>query len=244
MKAYKIIEPDIDAVCLKAAADIQRLVQQSVADNGEFTIALAGGTTPKKLFQILAKPPFSTSIPWGKTRIFFGDERSVDPTHIDSNYAMANKYLLSQISIDPLRVHRIQSELQPEDAAEAYNTALGAFLPLNNLNQPVFDLVLLGLGDDGHVASLFPGTDILNVTDKRAAAVWVESKNTWRISITMPAINSAHNVWLLVTGEGKSDIVDRVFKYPSVAKPLPVEMLKPQTGVTWYLDEAAAKWIK
>jgi len=244
MQAYKIIEHDIDAVCLKAAADIQRLAQQSIADNGEFTIALAGGSTPKKLFQILAKPPFSTSIPWGKTHIFFGDERSVGPTHIGSNYAMANKYLLSQISIDPTRVHRIQSELEPEAAAEAYNTVLGAILPLNSINQPVFDLILLGLGDDGHVASLFPGTDILNVANKRAAAVWVESKNTWRISITLPAINSARNVWLLVTGESKCDIVDQIFKYPSVATPLPVEMLKPQTGVTWYLDEAAAKWIK
>ena len=244
MQAYKIIKPDIDSVCLKAAADIQRLAQQCVSDHGEFTIALAGGTTPKKLFQVLAKPPFSNSMPWGKTRIFFGDERSVGPTHIDSNYAMANKYLFSQISIDPLRVHRIQSELEPEDAAEAYNILLGAFLPLNNINQPVFDLVLLGLGDDGHVASLFPGTDILNVTDKSVAAVWVESKNTWRISITLPTINSARNVWLLVTGESKSDIVDHIFKYPSVAKPLPVEMLKPDAGVTWYLDEAAAKWIK
>ncbi len=244
MQAYKIIKPDIGAVCLEAADDILRLAQQCVADSGEFNIALAGGTTPKRLFQILAKPPYSTSIPWGKTHIFFGDERSVSPTHIDSNYAMANKYLLSHINIDPLRVHRIHSELDPEDAANAYNTVLGSFLPLNDQGQPVFDLILLGLGDDGHVASLFPGTDILSVTDKRAAAVWVESKNTWRISITMPTINSAHNVWLLVTGDSKCDIVDTVFKYPSITRPLPVEMLKPQTGVTWYLDEAAAKWLK
>ena len=244
MQTYKIIKPDIEAVCMKAAEDILRLAQQCVADNGEFTIALAGGTTPKKLFQILAKPPYSTSIPWGKTHIFFGDERSVAPNHPDSNYAMANTQLFKHINIDPLRIHRIQSELEPQVAAEAYNTLLGAFLPLNKLNQPVFDLVLLGLGDDGHVASLFPGSDILEIIDKRAAAVWVESKNTWRISITLPAINSARNVWLLVTGESKCDIVDHVFKYPSVTHPLPIELLKPETGVTWYLDEAAAKWIK
>ncbi len=244
MQKYKIIKPDIDAVCLKAAEDLLRLAQQCVTNHGEFNIALAGGTTPKKLFQILAKPPYSTAIPWGKTRIFFGDERSVGPTHADSNYAMANKYLLSHISIDPLRVHRIQSELDPEEAAKAYNAVLGGYIPLNDLNQPIFDLVLLGLGDDGHVASLFPGTDVLTVTDKSAAAVWVESKNTWRISITLPVINSARNVWLLVTGENKCDIVEHVFKYPSVAHPLPVEMLQPQSGVTWYLDEAAAKWLK
>lgn len=244
MNTYKIVKPDIDIVCLKAAEDILRLAQQCVADNGEFTIALAGGTTPKRLFQVLAKPPFSNAIPWGKTHIFFGDERAVDPTHRDSNYAMARKYLLSKISIDPLRIHRIQAELEPKDAADAYNTILKALLPLNSDKRPVFDLVLLGLGDDGHVASLFPDTDILSVTDKHAAAVWVESKNTWRISITLPTINSARNVWLLVTGKGKCDIVDHIFKYPSVAKPLPVELLKPQAGLTWYLDEAAAKWIK
>ena len=244
MKPYKIIEPDIDAVCVKAAEDILRLAQQCVADNGEFSIALAGGTTPKRLFQVLAKPPFSTAIPWGKTHIFFGDERSVDPTHPDSNYAMAHKYLLSNISIDPLRIHRIQAELEPNDAAEAYHTLLNALLPLNDNKHPIFDLILLGLGDDGHVASLFPGTDIISVTNKHAAAVWVESKQTWRISITLPTINSARNVWLMVTGESKCDIVDRIFKYPSVTQPLPVELLQPQTGLTWYLDEAAAKWIK
>jgi len=244
VQTYKIIKPNIEAVCLNAAEDLLRLAHQCVAENGEFNIALAGGSTPKKLFQILASPPFSTAIPWGKTHIFFGDERSVAPTHADSNYAMATKYLFSHINIDPLRIHRIQAELDPTLAAEAYSTVLKAFLPTNNYNQPAFDLILLGLGDDGHVASLFPGTDILNVTDKPVAAVWVASKNTWRISITLPVINSASNVWLLVTGESKSDIVDQVFKYPSVTQPLPVEMLQPQAGVTWYLDEAAAKWLK
>ena len=244
MHKHKIIKPNIESVCLAAADAILRLAKQSVSERGEFNLALSGGSTPKKLFQILAKPPYSTSIPWGKTRIFFGDERCVPPTHPDSNFAMASNALLKHINIDPLRVHRVQAELEPEDAANAYHTVLGGYLPLNNANQAVFDLILLGLGDDGHVASLFPDTDILEEKEKRAAAVWVEKHNSWRISITLPTINSARNVWLLVTGEGKRDIVDRIFNYSSDVEPLPVERLNPQTGVTWYLDEAAAKWLK
>jgi 6-phosphogluconolactonase len=244
VSTYKIIKSDPDAVCVEAAKHLIRLSQQCVDERGEFTLALAGGTTPKRFFQILAKPPYSTAIPWGKTRIFFGDERAVPPDHPDSNYGMANRYLLKHINIDPLRIHRIQSELDPQDAAKGYHITLAGFLPLNHDKKPVFDLVLLGLGDDGHVASLFPGSDILQEQEKHADAVWVESKKTWRISITLPVINSAHNIWLMVTGESKADIVDRVFNYPSEANPLPIEMLKADHGITWYLDEAAARWLK
>jgi len=244
VNAYKIIRPDADDVCAEAGKQLIRLAQQCVDERNEFTIALAGGATPKRFFQMLAKPPYSTSIPWGKVHIFFGDERSVSPDHPDSNYNMANKYLFKHINIDPLRIHRIQSELDHEDAAKNYHVVLGGFLPVNQNNQPIFDLILLGLGDDGHVASLFPGTDILNEKTKRAAAVWVESKKTWRISITLPVINSARNIWLMVTGESKHNIIDRVFNYPSETDPLPVELIKPNGNLTWYLDEAAASWIK
>ena len=244
MQNFKIIKPDREAVCLEAAKSFLRLAQQTVDQKGEFTVALSGGTTPKQFYQILAKAPYSGSIPWGKMRLFFCDERAVPPDHPDSNYAMANQHLLKHISIDPLHIHRIQAELPPEQAAAAYQTILKAFLALNEDKQPVFDLVLLGLGSDGHIASLFPETDILEVTDKSAAAVWVEKNKSWRISITFPVINCAENVWLMVTGEGKNDIVDRVFNYPSITNPLPVERLKPKNGVTWYLDQAAANWIR
>lgn len=244
MSSYKIIKPDSDAVCIEAAKNFLRLAQQCVEQKGEFSVALAGGSTPKKFYQILSQPPYSTSIPWGKMRIFFGDERAVPPDHPDSNYGMANQNLFKKISIDPLRVHRIQSELPPEQAAEAYHTILSTFLASNDAGQPVIDLVLLGLGDDGHVASLFPGTDILDIEDKTAAAVWVEKKKSWRISMTLPVINSAEHIWMMVTGESKNDIVDRIFNYPSITDPLPVELVIPHNDVTWYLDEAAANWIR
>ncbi len=244
MNTYKIIQPDPDALCHEAAKHFLHLALQCVDQKGEFNVALAGGTTPKKFYQLLIQPPFLNSIPWGKMRIFFGDERAVPPDHPDSNYGMTNRVLLKHISIDPLRIHRFQSELEPEQAAKAYHTCLKSFLPVNNSGLPVFDLILLGLGDDGHVASLFPGTDIVDVTDKCAAHVWVEAKESYRLSITLPVINSADNVWLMVTGKNKKDIVDRIFNYPSITEPLPVERVKPRNGVTWYLDQAAANWIK
>jgi 6-phosphogluconolactonase len=244
VQTYKIIKPDADAICLEAAKDFLRLAQQCVQQKGEFSVALAGGSTPKKLYQILAKPPYADALPWGKMRLFFGDERGVPPDHPDSNYAMANRYLFKHINIDPTHVHRVQAELEPDKAAQAYHATLKGFLPLDEDNRPVFDLVLLGLGADGHVASLFPGTDILQVEDRCAAAVWVEDKNSWRISVTLPVINSAEHVWLLVTGEAKNDIVDRVFHYPSVNTPLPVERLNPKRDLSWYLDHAAARWVR
>lgn len=243
VQTYKIIKPDPEALCLEAAKDLKRLAQQNIDAKGEFTVALAGGSTPKQFYQTLAKAPYATTMPWGKMRLFFGDERAVPADHPDNNFGMANRHLFKKISIDPTRIHRIQSELEPQQAAQAYHTIVKGFLPLDEAGWPVFDLVLLGLGPDGHVASLFPDTDILEVEDRCAAAVWVEDKKTWRVSLTLPVINSAQHVWLMVTGEGKSDIVDRVFKYPSVSQPLPVERLRPKQDLSWYLDQSAARWL-
>jgi 6-phosphogluconolactonase len=121
---------------------------------------------------------------------------------------------------------------------------LSSFLPRNANGVPLIDLVLLGLGADGHVASLFPETDILDVTDRYAAAVWLEEMKTWRVSITLPVINSAAHVWVMVTGESKHDILERVINFPSATNPLPIEQVKPASGLIWYLDAAAAKWLK
>ena len=183
-------------------------------------------------------------MPWGKTHLFFGDERNVEPDSPESNYQMVRKAMLNKVSLDPMHVHRIHGELSAQEAAQGYDLILGSLLPKTADGQVEFDLVLLGLGPDGHVASLFPGTDILDENEKRAAAVWVPEKHTWRISITIPVINNARNVWVFVTGASKQDIVDRVLNYPSVTARLPIEAIAPKNGLYWYMDDNAAALLK
>jgi len=241
---FTIIKPSVSELCDRAAHDLVHIAQQAVDERGEFNIALAGGTTPKHLYQLLAAPRFAKNFPWGKTHFFFGDERHSEPDSPESNYNMANTSLFKRVSIDPLRIHRIHGELEPADGAKAYDLVLGGLLPKTENGVVEFDLVLLGLGPDGHVASLFPDTDILQETDKRVAAVWVPQKQSWRISITIPVINNSRNVWIMVTGHSKQDIIDRVLNYTDVSGDLPVEMIKPKNGLLWYLDADAAALLK
>lgn len=244
MKPDIKIYPNLESLSQNAADQLLRLARQSTDQNDEFTIALAGGNTPRTLYQCLADKPYSNSMPWGKIRLFFGDERMVPPNNPASNYNMVNDALLKHISIDPLRVHRIQGELEPAAAAQAYELILKNFLQQNSSDSPIFDLVLLGLGADGHIASLFPDTDILDIKDSLAAAVHIQNLDSWRVSISLPMINNAKNVWIFVAGETKQDIVDRVFNHPSVIDPLPVERLSKETNITWFMDARAAHWLK
>jgi len=239
---HKKVLRDMDSLCAEAAYDFVQIISSAVDARGEAHIFLAGGNTPRHFYKLLASPPIGNSIPWGKVHIYFGDERNVPPDDPDSNYNMANRALLSRINIDPLRIHRIPGELTADEAALAYNNKLKHFLPFDSNENPCPDLVLLGLGEDGHVASLFPDTDILNNHADFAAAVWVEKLRTWRITITYRVINNASNVWLFVSGESKRDIVDRVFNY-STSERYPVERIKPRGKLTWFLDEAAAQRI-
>lgn len=244
MQIYKKILPDMEALCLEAARDLLRLIQQGIAERGEFHIFLAGGSTPQSFYKLLATSTYANAIPWNKLHLYFGDERNVPPDHPDSNYRMVNNALLKQISIDPMHLHRIQGELTADQAAAAYHNVLKNLVPKDANDQPQPDLVLLGLGPDGHIASLFPDTDILDKVDNHCAAVWVEKFKSWRISITYPVINNARNLWLLVAGDNKQDIVDRIFNHPSAVDPLPVERIAAQGQVTWFMDQAASKWLK
>ena len=244
MKHTTVIRPDLDELCQTMAEELLRLTRQAADQGRDFTLFLTGGSTPKPLYQLLAKPPFSNAMPWGKIKIFFGDERCVQPDSIDSNYAMANNAMLKHISIDPRNIHRIQGELSPANAAEAYNNTLKYALPQTDDGMVTPDLVLLGLGPDGHIASLFPDTDILEEQDKFVSDVWVEKLKTSRISITYPVINNAKHVWLFVSGEGKQDIVDRIFNHPSHTDLLPIERLAPKGDLLWFLDKDASRWIK
>lgn len=240
MKGFKRIAPTMDTLCQDAAQELLRLMHQTIDERRVFHLFLAGGSTPQRFYNLLATPIYAKAIPWGNVHLYFGDERHVAPDHSDSNFKMVNDSLLKKINIDPTHIHRIQGELDAADAADAYHQAINSLLPKDADNRPQADLILLGLGPDGHTASLFPDTDILDNTKAYCAAVWVSKFNTWRISITYPVINNARNLWFLVAGDNKQPIVNRIFNHPSTIDPLPVERISARGAVTWFMDQSAA----
>ena len=216
------------------------LAAAAQAARGVFTVALAGGSTPRLLYETLATPPWRDDMDWRRCEIFFGDERSVPPDHPDSNYRMARESLLAHVPVPPDRVHRMAGELRPlEEAAQRYADCMAARLPRTEDGFPCLDLVLLGLGPDGHIASLFPDTAVLEEARRWVAPVHVDKLSTWRLTLTYPVIDHARQVILLVAGEGKRAIVREVLG----GKPgsdYPVLRLQPRGELHWYLDAAAA----
>ncbi len=231
----------MEQLCHAAA---QRLLSLIEASHGDFNIALAGGSTPKRLYQILASSPYREQMPWSRLRFFFGDERSVGPDHADSNYRMAKEALFDHVPLDATRIHRIEGEAADiQLAAQHYGELLQQHLPRDASGQLQFDVVLLGLGPDGHIASLFPDTTALAVNDAATAAVWVEKMNTWRVTISYPLINHARHVWLFVAGDSKAAIIDEIFNHPS-ATHYPVQGIRAVNELCWFLDQAAAKELQ
>lgn len=234
--------PDSAALNLAAAQEFQTAAEQAIAQRGRFSVALSGGNTPRSVYSLLAQQ-YKTSLPWDKTHIFFGDERCVPPDHPDSNYRMANEALLSHVAIPPENVHRICAELAPEAAAKDYENQLRSFFQLNNNTWPRFDLIMLGLGQDGHTASLFPGSSALKESSRLVAPTWVEKKKIFRITLTYPVVNNAAEVEFLVSGSGKAQILKDVFN-PSGAAAFPAQLIKPINGrLLWLLDHAAASLL-
>ena len=229
---------DAEAVSLAAAKRVVMAAQQAIAERGSFSIALSGGSTPKRLYQHLASNVFCDQIEWSKVRIFFGDERTVAPDHADANFRMASEAMLDQLPIPASQIHRMQGELADlEQAAASYAEAL-QLLPQKS-GFPEFDLVLLGMGDDGHTASLFPGTTALSERDKSVVALEVPQLNTCRITLSYPVINNARQVMLLVAGAGKAEQLEQVLVSAPVGS-FPVQEVTPQGELIWLLDEGAA----
>ncbi len=222
------------------AEDILSLCQLCIEDHGAFHIAFAGGDTPKKLYQLIAGDAFRLKYPWEKIHVYFGDERCVPETHDDSNFRMANEALLMKAPIPAENIHPIHIDVNDAAAsADRYNDELLASLP-HDQGTPKFDLILLGIGGDGHTASLFPGTPILQQMQKYVDAVYVEKFNSWRVSITYPLINAAANIFLLATGEAKAGIVKSVMFDEPPAEPYPIQRIQGRGNLCWYLDSAAA----
>lgn len=221
-----------DAIVVKAS--------QAVQAHGSFHIALAGGSTPKSIYELMATDRYQKQIPWSKTHVYFGDERCVPADHPDSNYRMATEALLAKVPLPENNIHPMRIDLSNIAAsAERYEEELKNSLPDNGATA-VFDLILLGIGDDGHTASLFPGTDILEEVGKWAAAVYVEKFDAWRISLTYPVINAAANVFIIAAGSGKQHILKQVLTSESTDDAFPVQRVHPAGELTWYLDTAAA----
>ena len=229
---------DAGAVSLAAAREFSRLARESVSAKGEFTVALAGGSTPRGAYQILAKD--GQELPWEKIQVFFGDERAVPPDHADSNYGMARDALLSHVPIPARNVHRMKGEVEAAAAAEQYEGVVRRHFGLGNGEIPRFDLIMLGMGDDGHTASLFPGSQALDETARLVVANWVEKFQQHRLTFTFPVLNNAAEVMFLIAGPSKAKVIGEILRQSAPAGRYPVQSVKPTAGrVLWLLDRTA-----
>jgi 6-phosphogluconolactonase len=242
MKAEIVVFPDADALAHEAAQRFVALVREAAASRGRFSVALSGGSTPGTLYRLLAEEPYRGQIPWAEVHLFWGDERCVPPDDPGSNYRLAEETLIARVPIPPGNVHRVRGELDPEEAARVYARELRDFFcgP-----RPRFDLVLLGLGEDGHTASLFPGSPVLDETARLAAAeeAHYQDRPAHRVTLTLPVLNAARHVLFLITGGAKAGIVQTVLE----GEPgrLPAQRIRPIAGqLTWLLDAAAASQLK
>ncbi|HHM04348.1 MAG TPA: 6-phosphogluconolactonase [Gammaproteobacteria bacterium] len=234
------VNPDLDALAQAVAARWVELAREAVAARNGFFVALSGGSTPRALYSALREARYAREVDWNKVWFYFGDERNVPPDHPDSNYRMARETLFDHIPVPSSNIFRMEGEAaDPNEAATRYATALTAKLPLSARGIVQFDLVLLGLGNDGHVASLFPGTPVLHERARLVEAVWVEQLKTWRITLTLPVIEEARHVLLMVSGRGKADILRDVFTAVATP-PYPVQLINPRGEFEWYVDAEAA----
>lgn len=237
--------PDAAALAGMAAERIAKLAEEAVARAGRFTVALAGGSTPKELYALLATQPYRARLPWRETHVFWGDERCVGPEHPESNYRMAVETLLRHVPVRPGQIHRMRGEdPDPDRAAAEYDALLRETFGLAPGVPPRFDLVLLGLGADGHTASLFPGSPALRETERLAVAVFVERLGARRLTVTLPVLNAAAATLFLVSGGDKAEILRAVLEAVPDAEPLPAQLVGPPAGtVTWLVDAAAASLL-
>ena len=230
------VSPDPAAVAAEAAERVIRAADEAIALAGRFSFVLAGGSTPKALYELLASNEFRDRIDWRNVEIYFGDERTVPPDHKDSNYGMASAAMLSRLPIPEINIHRMRGEIDPEEAAKEYGLLLK-----EKFGDGGPDLVLLGMGDDGHTASLFPGTPALRETKHRAFANPVPQLNTTRLTMTAPFINRARDVIITVTGANKAIRLAEVLEGPRDPERLPVQLVQPTSGkLTWLVDTAVA----
>ena len=238
-KADIIICRDADELNQKAAERFVALA--NAASAGQFAVALAGGSTPRALYALLASEKYRDRIPWPKVHLFWGDERCVPPDHTESNYRMVREVLLSKINLPAKNIHRMAGEKEPKLATAEYEAQLKNFFQLDEGGLPRFDLILLGLGEDGHTASLFPGTEALKKNKRLVAANFVDKLNVHRLTLTLPVLNNAANILFLIAGASKAAIVKELLGAKSGTPNYPATKIQPRDGsLTWMITQDAA----
>ena len=247
-----LVGEDLDETIRIAAGQFAALARQLTASKRMMTAALAGGNTPRRLYSALAAAPFSDIVPWQGIHFFWGDERDVPPTHEESNYRAASDRMLSRVAVPAAHTHRIPTgDTTAVEAAELYQRTLAAYVPATQ-GLPRLDYCLLGLGEDGHTASLFPGRPTLAESTRTVVADHIAERG-WRVSLTVPVINNAAQITFLVTGQAKAEIVARIlqgtedFVSEATQPParLPAQLITPRDGhLTWILDAEAASLLR
>jgi 6-phosphogluconolactonase len=239
-----LVCPDAAEVARAAARRFVDWAWQAIARDGKFQVALSGGSTPREMYRLLATQEFRTQIDWARVHLFWGDERAVPPEHADSNYGLARRELLLRVAIPPDNVHRMEAEVTPIGrAAHSYETVLRQSLELDDRGFPVFHLVLLGLGADGHTASLFPGARLLRETSRWVSTPTMDKLGTRRMTLTLPVIEAAKRILFLVTDSQKAAML-RVVLCGRADRQLPAQMAQPRNGERIFLvDEAAARLL-
>jgi len=235
------IYPDVAAIAQQAAGIFVNAAQQTVRDRGVFRVAMAGGSTPKALHALLVAEPFRSRLPFDKMQLFFGDERHVPPDHADSNYRMVNETFISKTPIKPEQVFRIKAELaDTEKAALDYQHILKTQFALKPGELPRFDLMMLGMGNEGHTLSLFPGTTALRDNGRLVVRTWVGKLYTERITCTAPVANNSAAVLFMIAGADKAPALKAVLEGPYEPEQLPSQLIRPANGKLFFLVDSAA----
>jgi 6-phosphogluconolactonase len=238
LKIYR----DLEELSQNAAQILLETAQQAVKARGRFSLALSGGNTPRRLYEVLAEPPYRERMPWSKTHVFWGDERCVPADDQRNNAHMARQVLLDRVPIPDEQIHPVASSLPPLKAAEEYQNTLKNYFT----HKPAaFDFVLLGLGENGHTASLFPGTAVLQEKHYWTSEVYVPGLKMWRVTLTAPILNQARKIVFLVSGAGKAGVLDQVINGLHRPQQLPAQLIQPEAGeLLWLVDQAAASQIQ
>jgi len=241
-----VVLPDAAAVTRRGAEEFLTAANEAVAKKDLFTVSLSGGSTPRALYALLADlPALRSKIPWNKIHFFFGDERHVPPDHADSNFRMVNESLFSKGLVHPDQITRIKAEYpDAEKAALEYEQALRAYFKVKDGEYPAFDLVFLGMGDEGHTLSLFPGTKALHASPRLVVRNWIGKLFTERITLTAPAASQANRVIFLVTRSDKALALKAVLEGPYEPEQLPAQLIQPVNGkLLWLVDQAAGSML-